>query len=37
MIGILGLNLIKNTNNVQIVGDDLYVTNPERFAKGMWD
>ena len=27
-------NLIKHTNNVQIVGDDLYVTNLERLKKG---
>ena len=26
--------LMKNTNNVQIVGDDLYVTNLERLKKG---
>ena len=35
MIGSLGLSSLSVSHRVQIVGDDLYVTNPERFAKGI--
>ena len=35
MTGIHGLNSQKEGHQIQIVGDDLYVTNPDRLKKGI--